>query len=186
MVTRTWHRNHTTFLDDGTTPLVQAAGTEVILTGGESILRTRTTLEIYVAAVSSTGNLVNFAGMNNVEIAMGIIGYDHATPPSTTPTPLTDPANPSGSLGWLIYEYMYPTVNFFKESDVETATWTWRTDPITLDVQTRRKTTPGNQPSVHLAWELIDTSGLLNNTVSGTTYALGARYSIQVLGETFP
>lgn len=187
MGTRIHNRNVTFGLPDGTQPLVQN-GIRNAFAGGVSMLRERVTLELYVEAVSSAGNLVNFLAMNACDVVFGLVAYDTAVLQTTTTTPITTPADPPGSLGWLCWEPMYPTVNYFKESDVETATWTWRTDPITIDVQGRRRTTVGNNPSWWPTWEIVDNSGsnFLNNTVAGTTYALGYRLYWDVLFETFP
>lgn len=176
MVSRDWTRRWGQFLPDGSVPLVQGGIDLFTITGGASLLRARTTLELYVGIVSSSGSLINFQVAEVVTAAMGLIMYDSASPPAASATPLTDFADPAGSSGWLQWEYMRPTVTYFKESDVETAVVTYRCDPLTIDTQARRRTTVGNVPSVWLAWELDDQSGLINTVTSGTTYALGARY----------
>lgn len=185
MITRKWSRTGFQFLPDGTVPLAQSSVSVFNPAGGDSILRIRCTLEIICSIVSSTGNLINFQAETVVRAMMGVIAYDTASPPLASFLPITNSTSTPGSSGWLQWEHMHPTVDFFKESDVETANITWRTDPITVDTQSRRRTTAGNVPSVWLAWELDDQSGLINTTTSGTTYALGARFSMAMLTESF-
>lgn len=183
VVTRPHTRGTDYNLADGTTNLADYSRNE--FGGGVSLLRTRLQLELYVDAVSSTGNLVNFAAMEATRVAVGIIAYDTPTLETTAPFPVSTPDNPSGSLGWLAWEPMYPTVTYYKESDVEVAGWVWRTDPPVIDVQTRRATTPGNVPSWWWSYEIREDSGTayLNQTVAGTTYGLGRRLYYDVLYE---
>lgn len=185
MVTRSHERTGFQFLPDGTVPLAQSSVTALTLTGGDSLLRLRTTLEIYVSIVSSTGNLVNFAAMTQARCLMGAILYDTASPPLASYLPITNSTSTPGSSGWLQYEEMTPTVDFYKTTDVEVANFTWRTDPITLDTQSRRRTTSGNGPTLWLAWEIDDQSGLINTTTDGTTYGLGAKYTMDAFIESF-
>lgn len=185
MVTRQWSRTGFQFLPDGTVPLAQSSVQVFSPAAGDSLLRIRTTLEIFVSAVSSTGNLINFQIETVARVVMGVIAYDTASPPLASYLPITNPTSTPGSSGWLQYEHMYPTVDWFKESDVETTNVTWRSDPITVDTQARRRTTVGNEPSVWLAWEIDDQSGLINTTTAGTTYALGARFTMAMLTESF-
>lgn len=185
MVTRNHFRNTEFALPDGTVPL--AKGDRYNWTNGASLTRTRAMLELYVEAVSSTGNLINFAAMTTTRCAFGIIVYDTLLEQGSTTFPLTDPNTSAGRDGWAAWEPAFPTIDYFKESDVETAVWTYRSNPITFDVQTRRATTPGNSPTVWWAYEIKEDSGssFINQTVSGTTYALGYRIYTDYFLETF-
>lgn len=185
MVTRPHTRESSFGLPSGTQPLQN--GASLSFPGGYSVLRTRIQAELYVEAVSSTGNLVNFLAMTATRAAIGVTVYDTPTLQASTSHPLTTLTDPVNSKGWIVWSPLTPTVDFFKESDVETAVWTYRADPIMLDVQTRAKTTAGNNPTWWWAYDLKQDSGtnFINQTVAGTTYALGWRVHYDVLFETF-
>jgi hypothetical protein len=170
------HERSSTFgLPDGTQPLKNAG--QLLLTAGPSIQRTRLQVELYVEAVSSTGNLVNFLAMTATRAAVGVERFAQVGATATPHHPLSDPILSGPSPIWLAWSPAHPTVDFFKESDVETAVWTYRTDPITLDVQTRRDTPSGDNLFLFWSYEITEDSGtaFINQVVGGTTYALGWR-----------
>jgi len=173
-------------LPSGATPLAQNALLLGTFTGGESIVRIRAQIQLTVAFVGSAGNQVNFGVFNDTHAAAGLILFDTASPPATTPTPLSDPNGTGGQHGWAIWEPLYPSVAAFDPAAVETGVIHMNTGNLLVDSESKRKTTPGHTPSLWLAWEINDASGLINNSVGGVTYALGARWAVRWLVESFP
>lgn len=173
-------------LPTGTTPLAQNALMLGTFTGGQTIKRIRAQIQLTVAFVGSAGNQTNFGVFNDTHAAAGIILFDTASPPATTPTPLTDPNGTGGQHGWAVWEPLYPSVVAFDPITVETGVVHMDTAYKLVDSESRRKTTPGHTPSLWLAWEINDAGGLINNSVGGVTYALGARWAVRWLVETSP
>lgn len=182
---RAHYRNTVFGIPDGTQGL-QFNDRFDLGTAGIHLLRTRLQVELYVEAVSSTGNLVNFLAMTATRAVVASTLYDTPAEQGSSVYPITTPGGDPASLGWLTWTPMVPTVDYFKESDVETAIWTYRSEPAVIDVQTRRATTVGNDQTWWWSYEIAEDSGtaFLNQTVAGTTYALGYRAYWDLLYET--
>lgn len=185
MVTRYWTRNDGLYQPDGSTPLVQQSLMVGQWSGGPTLLRIRTDIQFTVSAVATaTGDLVNFRLLTGVSVAMGMVLYDTATPPASAPAPFLDENGTGAASGWLQWEFMYPEVSVFHEADLETAVVTYQSHNGTIDTQSRRRTTVGNQPSLWLSWEIVDTSNQINQEVDGVFYALGMQYTTGWLVES--
>jgi hypothetical protein len=135
-------------------------------------------IRLYVLA-SGSGTGVELEWWQDVIANVGVWWNADAVIPANSPTPVTAP---DVSPDWVLNNNLYPHVDIF---DVATPSEnvTWSNPSGTITSSGKRRAEAGLHNTLWLAWEVIDNSGVINNTVSGINYYLGANIWMSALYE---
>lgn len=182
MGVRSWNRTFGQFTPAVPAPKLGNANQLFTPVPGATLLRSLINVDLYLIMNGAAGN-IDFSAVFETLPTLGLILNNDTTVPATSVTPQSDTNPISPWSDWLIWEHLYPTVDFVNVISPQFALATWRFRTGIVDLQTRRKTNGAGTPSLWMPWEVQDGSGLINTTTAGVTYQLGARLSAAVLWE---
>ena len=141
-------------------------------------IRSRVSVFGYVTA-QGAGPGIRLQWWQDVIFQVALWWDNSAVVPATSPTPI---ATLDPSPNYLFSNALEPRMDVF---DIATPheNVSWRPPEGIIDVSAKRKTTNATPPTVWLAYEVFDNSGIINTTTAGVTYSLGLHAAIEQLWE---
>lgn len=178
-----WMRNGGSLPANGATPIPLLGNNQMVFNPalGTTLLRTRLQFFGYVIA-SGAGTGVQLQWWQDVIFNVGVWWVDNAVIPANSPTPIT---NNNISPNWVLNSKLDPHVDTFDVASPSESV-SWKPHGTDFDVSSERRglVTVGPGPTVWVAYEVVDPSGIINTTVGGLKYSLGVNYWLECLFGT--
>ena len=166
----TWTRVGISLPGNGATVVPLLGNNQNVMSGSVHSTLIRSRLEFFgYVLVAGAGSGFQLQWWQDVIFNVGVWWDDSAVVPANSPTPIS---NSTVSPDWVCNEQLRPHVDTYDvASPSENVSWTYPGGVI--DVESKRKAQTGTAPSVWVAWEVFDPTGIINTTNSGEFYALG-------------
>jgi hypothetical protein len=168
-----WSKSGGVELHNGSTPLLQNTLNLFTNPAGYTSERQRTFLNLSVVA-GGTGSGVDFGWWTECLVAMALWRNTDSVVPANSPTPLTTTDTSPEYLQW---EILSPTLQL-NDTLTPAQVVTWEYKDSVIETFSRRKSEAVLTTTTWLAWEILDPNGIINTTVAGITYNLGAYYAV--------
>lgn len=163
-----WIRSGGTLLHNGSTPLAQNNFKALEVDRTDFTLR-RSRLDLELSVIGAgTGTGVDAAFWSECLVAAALWWSSATTTPSVSSLPLSDITDE-----FVAWEKLYPTVNYLDATAAAIGV-TWKGALGTIESFGQRRNPITQNGSLWIAWEISDPNNIINNTVSGVTYNLGA------------